>query len=91
MVLKVKNQALCREEVVNQLDSSSVLLDENKTFSDIVDDDNEAEDIIYDLTDELYNNKQVDYLFQELSEEVMYTVDHKLCELLNKLKKEKND
>lgn len=69
--------AICREEVVQSIDSSIIL--EDKSFYDIVGD--KADDIIYKLTETLYNSRLSEYAFDRLSEIAMDIVNEKLKEL----------
>lgn len=66
--------AICREEVVQSINSSVIL--EDKSFYDIVGD--RADDIIYELTETLYN---CEYVFERLSEIAMDIVNERLKEL----------
>lgn len=69
--------AVCREEIVQSIDSSISL--EDKSFYDVVGD--KADDIIYKLTETLYNSRLSEYAFDRLSEIAMDIVNERLKEL----------
>ena len=69
--------AICREEVVQSIESSIAL--EDKSFYDIV--GNRADDIIYELTETLYNSRRSEYVFERLSEIAMDIVNKRLKEI----------
>lgn len=69
--------AVCREEVVQSIDSSIAL--EDKSFYDVVGD--KADDIIYELTETLYNSRRSEYAFGRLSEIAMDIVNERLKKL----------
>ena len=70
--------ATCKEEIRQAIDCSDSLK-EDKTFYDIVGD--KAEDIIYDLANELYVLGYADSAFQELAEAAQLIVNRKIYSL----------
>lgn len=75
--------ATCKEEILQSVDCSDLL--ENQTFYDIAKD--KADDIIYDLTDELYNAKETNNVFQELAEVAMLITNRKINDLIKNKEK----
>lgn len=69
--------ATCKEEISQAADCSDLL--DNESFYDMAGDI--ADDVIYEMTDELYNSREANNAFQDLAEAAQLIANRKINEL----------